>query len=338
VAEPPYDALLVVSFGGPQGPDDVWPFLENVTRGRDVPRERLAIVAAQYERFGGVSPINGHTRRLVAAVQDELSAEGPKLTVYWGNRNWHPFLADTLARMADDGARRALAFVTSAFSSYPSCRQYLEDIASARRAVGARAPDVDKLRVFFNHPGFIEAVTARVDDALAQLPPEDRGRAPLVFTAHSIPLAMAAASDYEVQLHEAAGLVASGIAGSHSWAVVFQSRSGPPSQPWLEPDVGDHLEQLAARGERAAVVVPLGFVSDHMEVVYDLDVQARERAVSAGLTMVRAATVGDDPKFVAMIRELVLERTEGAPRRARGTLGPRDDTCSEGCCSAHPGQ
>ena len=332
----PYDAILVLSFGGPEGPEDVVPFLEQVTRGRNIPRERLVEVGAHYDLFGGVSPINAANRALIAALEAELSTAGPDLPVYWGNRNWHPFLADTLRRMAGDGVRRAVCFVTSAYSSYSSCRQYLDDIETARAEVGARAPVVDKLRPFFDHPGFIEPMTENVTVALAGLPAPLRTGAPLVFSAHSIPSVQAALCDYEAQLREASRLVAGRVGAGHSWAVVYQSRSGPPSQPWLEPDVRDHLSALAADGARAAVLVPIGFVTDHVEVIYDLDIQAAATAADLGIEVVRAATVGTAPAFVAMIRELIAERTEDGPRRALSTLPPRPLSCATGCCPARP--
>ncbi|GAC1321558.1 MAG: ferrochelatase [Acidimicrobiales bacterium] len=332
----PYDAVLVLSFGGPDGPDDVIPFLENVTRGRGIPRERLAEVGAHYELFGGVSPINAANRALIDALQAELREAGPDLPVYWGNRNWHPFLADTLEAMAADGVRRAVCFVTSAFSSYSACRQYLDDIEAARATVGPGAPEIDKLRPFFDHPGFIGPMVKNVTAALAALPSPVVAGAPLVFTAHSRPAAQAARCDYEAQLGEAARLVAEAVGGDHPWALVFQSRSGPPGQPWLGPDVGDHLAMLAAAGDKAAVIVPVGFVADHVEVIYDLDIQAAARADELGLTITRAATVGTAPPFVAMIRELIAERTDGAPRRALSPLPPRPLSCAEGCCPAPP--
>lgn len=332
----PYDAILVLSFGGPEGPEDVVPFLEQVTRGRNIPRERLVEVGAHYDLFGGVSPINAANRALIAALEAELSTAGPDLPVYWGNRNWHPFLADTLRRMAGDGVRRAVCFVTSAYSSYSSCRQYLDDIETARAEVGERAPVVDKLRPFFDHPGFIEPMTENVTVALAGLPAPLRTGAPLVFSAHSIPSVQAALCDYEAQLREASRLVAARVGPGHPWAVVYQSRSGPPSQPWLEPDVRDHLSALAADGARAAVLVPIGFVTDHVEVIYDLDIQAAATAADLGIEVVRAATVGTAPAFVAMIRELIAERTEDGPRRALSTLPPRPLSCATGCCPARP--
>ncbi len=327
-----YEAVLVVSFGGPEGREEVIPFLENVLRGKNVPRQRMFEVAEHYYLFDGVSPINGQNRQLVAALERELAARGPRLPVYWGNRNWHPFLTDALRRMAEDGIRRALAYVTSAYSSYSGCRQYREDIARARMALGERAPKVDKLRVFFNHPNFIKVHAERVQAAFMQLPAELRDEAALVFTAHSLPMAMALNCRYQEQLQETARLVAEAV-GRSQWDLVFQSRSGPPQQPWLEPDVCDFLKELPARGVRAVVLSPIGFVSDHLEVVYDLDTEARRLCEELGLQMVRAATPGTHPDFVAMIRELILERMNHSPiRRYLGTLGPGHDFCPVDCC------
>jgi ferrochelatase len=328
-----YDALLVVSFGGPDGPEDVLPFLENVLRGRNVPRERMLEVAEHYHHFGGRSPINEQNRALVTAIDRELAQHGPRMPVYWGNRNWRPLLADTLRQMSADGVKRALAFVTSAFSSYSGCRQYLENIAVAQKFLGPAAPQVDKLRVFFNHPGFIEPMIERTRAALAQVPAERLDTALLLFTAHSIPLAMAQGSCYEEQLREACRLVAEGV-GRSAWHLVYQSRSGPPQQPWLEPDIGAFIAaQHAAEPLREVVVVPIGFISDHMEVVYDLDTELRQVCDSLGINLVRAATVGTHPRFVQMIRELIEERMTDTPRRlALGTLGPSHDICAEDCC------
>ena len=327
-----YDALLLVSFGGPEGMDDVMPFLENVLRGRNVPRERMLGVAKHYELFGGVSPINGQNRKLIAALQQLLAAEGPQLPIYFGNRNWQPLLANTLAKMRDDGVTRALAFVTSAYSSYSSCRQYLEDIEGARASVGMDAPVVEKLRAFYNHPGFIEANVAHVRAALARMPEEKRTSAQLVFTAHSIPQSMANDCDYEAQLRETSKLVAAAL-GSNNWQLVFQSRSGSPAQPWLGPDVCDYLRELHAAGSKDVVVAPIGFVSDHMEIIYDLDTEAMEICRELGLNMIRAATAGTHPAFIEMIRELILERIDPqTPRRALGTMGPRDPVCPSECC------
>ena len=344
---PPYDAFLLVSFGGPEGPDDVIPFLRNVTRGRGVPPERLEQVAGHYYRFGGVSPINQQCRDLIGAIEKDFAAAGITLPVYWGNRNWAPYLADTVRSMAADGVRRALAFVTSAYSSYSSCRQYLDDIEQARARAGPAAPVIHKIRQFYNHPGFVGPLAASTRRAIESLPASVSGDAELVFTAHSIPADMAAASGpggcgaYPAQLAEAAGLVAElagpGLAGpARRWRLAYQSRSGPPAQPWLEPDLADCLAGLAGAGVPAVVLVPVGFVSDHMEVRYDLDVEAAETARGLGLQMVRAATPGTDPAFVAMITELVRERLDGAPRSALGDLGWVHDICPDGCCAARP--
>ncbi len=332
----PVDAVVVVSFGGPEGPDDVIPFLEQVLRGRNVPRARLEEVAEHYHLFGGVSPINAQNRALVDAVKAELTAHGPPLPVYWGNRNWHPFLADTVRRMAEDGVRRAAAFVTSAYPSWSGCRQYRQDIARAQAEVGASAPRIDKVRLFFDHPGFVDPLA----EALRAAREEAGPAAPVLFSAHSIPQAMADTSDYVAALTETAQLVAdrSG-APTPSWQLVFQSRSGPPSQPWLGPDVTEAVVALAAKAD-AVIIAPIGFVSNHMEVAYDLDTQAMDAARRAGIKLVRAATPGVHPAFVAMIRELVAEVIEpSAPRRRlghleTGTLGA--GRCGAGCCPAMP--
>jgi protoporphyrin/coproporphyrin ferrochelatase len=324
-----YDAILLLSFGGPEGPEDVIPFLGNVLAGRDVPPERMEAVAAHYRRFGGVSPINGQNRALIAALEAELAAHGPDLPVYWGNRNWHPLLTDTVRRMTADGVGRALVFVTSAFGSYSGCRQYREDLAAARAAVGAGAPELDKLRLYWNHPGFIEPVADGLGSTLAGV-----GGDPLVlFSAHSIPAAMSDGAPYLGQLQAAADLVARrcGVTG---WELVFQSRSGPPHQPWLGPDVCDRLRALP-EPSRPVVVCPIGFVSDHMEVVYDLDTAAAGVASDLGIDFRRAPTVGTNPRFVRMIRELIGERLDATqPRLALGDLGPWPDACPVGCCPA----
>jgi ferrochelatase len=323
-----YDALLVVSFGGPEGMDDVLPFLENVTRGRNVPRERLMGVARHYELFGGVSPINQQNRNLIAALTEELRKNGPALPIYWGNRNWHPLLPDALRQMAADGVRNALAFVTSAYSSYSSCRQYRQNIADAQTQVGPDVPSVEKLRAFYNHPLFIEANVDHIRTALSQL-----GGSPgqLVYTAHSIPESMATNCEYAAQLDEAGGLIADEL-GIENWKVVYQSRSGSPMQPWLGPDVCDHLRQLHLEGVNDVVVAPIGFVSDHMEVVFDLDVEAQQVAKELGMNMVRAATAGTHPSFIKMIRELILERVDNHPARAVGARGPVHSVCPSDCC------
>jgi ferrochelatase len=334
-----FDALLIVSFGGPDGPDDVVPFLENVTRGRNIPPERLREVGEHYFRFGGVSPINAQCRQLIAKVTDEFAAHDVALPIYWGNRNWHPLLPDVIAQMRDDGIRRALAFITSPYSSYSSCRQYLDDIARAREIVGPGAPEVHRLRHYFDHPGFVEPLARNVAAALAAARDGAiRGDRPpaLLYSAHSIPRAMAEACDYEAQLHEVARLVTERAAPHDPWSLVWQSRSGPPTVPWLEPDIGDALAGAAAAGAASVVVAPIGFVGDHMEVVYDLDVQAAAQAESLGLRFVRAATVDAAPEFVTMIRELVAEHTDPAsPRRALGPLSERR-YCGDGCCEGFP--
>lgn len=325
-----FDAILVVSFGGPEGTDDVMPFLENVTRGRSVSRERLEAVAHHYELFGGVSPINAQNRALIAALREELDTHGIGLPIYFGNRNWHPFLADTLQEMATDGIERAIAFFTSGFSSYSGCRQYREDLFNAQESVGPRAPEILKTRMFFNHPGWIEANADHVRAALSQLP---AGRdAHVAFTAHSIPTAMAKACRYEDQLRESARLVAA-AAGVSDTALVYQSRSGPPQVPWLEPDILDHLRALAERGVTDVAVAPLGFISDHLEVMFDLDIEARDTAAELGLNFVRASSASTHPAFVGMIRELIAERIGGPP--ARGVLGryaASHDVCPADCC------
>jgi protoporphyrin/coproporphyrin ferrochelatase len=329
-----YDAFLLVSFGGPERREDVIPFLENVLRGRNVPRERMLEVAEHYYHLGGASPINEQNRTLIAALTEEFDAAGLKLPIYWGNRNWHPLLPDTLAQMKTDGVRRAIAFFTSAFCSYSGCRQYLENIAAAQQAVGEGAPAVDKLRAFFNHPGFIEPMVERTRDALAKIPAERRSAAQLIFTAHSIPSAMAQNCQYEAQYRESSRLVAESL-GHTNWSLAYQSRSGSPSQPWLGPDIGEALEAVAAEGQKDTVVVPIGFISDHMEVLYDLDEEARHKAEALGLNFVRAGTVGTHPRFVRMIRELIEERiNETADRLALGRLGPSHDVCATDCCSS----
>jgi protoporphyrin/coproporphyrin ferrochelatase len=324
-----FDALLVVSFGGPEGMDDVMPFLENVTRGRNVPRERLEEVAHHYARFGGISPLNAQNRALIDALRPELDAHGIELPIYLGNRNWHPFLADTLREMADDGVERALAFFTSAYSSYSGCRQYREDLFNAQREVGPGAPEVLRTRSFFNHPGWIEANADHVCAALARVGARDPH---LAFTAHSIPLAMARACRYVDQLQESSRLVAEAV-GCDDWELVYQSRSGPPQVPWLEPDIVDHLAALRSRGVEDVVISPIGFVSDHLEVLYDLDVEARDAAAELGLRLVRASSASTHPAFIAMIRELVQERLDRVGGRvAIGRYAASHDTCPADCC------
>ena len=332
LAQLPYDSLLLVSFGGPEKREDVMPFLENVVRGKPVPKERLLEVAQHYYDLGGRSPINDQCRALLSALRAELDAHEITLPLYWGNRNWHPTLAETLAEMKAKGHQRTLAVMTSAFSSYSGCRQYRENVQAAREAVGEGAPEVDKVRVFYNHPLFVEVMAERVRDALEQLPPAHREGARLAFTAHSIPLAMAEHCRYEAQLEEACRLVAEAT-GRSKWQLVYQSRSGPPQVPWLGPDVVDHARALAAIGTTDLVVVPIGFVSDHMEVVYDLDHELRDACDEHGITMVRAKTAGQHPKFVAMLRELIEERLGRVERRrSLGPHGASHDVCPVDCC------
>lgn len=342
---PAPDALLVLSFGGPEGPDDVRPFLENVTRGRNVPPERLDAVEQHYRHFGGVSPLNARNRELIAAVRERLD-----LPVYFGNRNWHPLVEDTVARMARDGVRRALVFATSAYGGYSACRQYHEDIARARAAVGPGAPTLVKLRHFFDHPLFVAANAVAVRAAVATLPAGVRDAARLVFTAHSVPQAADAAAGvpaegghrYSRQVAAAAALVAAEV-GAAEHDLVWQSRSGPSHVPWLEPDVVDHLDVLHAAGVPAVVVSPVGFVSDHVEVVWDLDTEACERAEKLGMAFARAATAGRDPRFADLVVELVDEHRRAVTPRALGGAPSAGSTvdgvpCAVDCClAARPG-
>ncbi len=337
----PYDALLLLSFGGPEGPDDVLPFLRNVTRGRGIPDERLAVVGEHYAHFGGVSPINDQNRALIAALRAEFAERGIELPIYWGNRNWAPFVADAVREMRDDGVRRALVFATSATSSYSSCRQYRDDLAGAREAVGEGAPVLTKLRHFFDHPGVVAADVDGVRVALDELPAELRDDARLVFTAHSIPQSMNDVSGprrnglYEAEQRETARLTAEAVRGAGAeFDMVWQSRSGPPQVPWLEPDINDHLETLAARGVRAVVVAPTGFVSDHIEVRWDLDTEAAETAERLGLAFARAATAGTHPAFVGAVCDLIDEARVGAPAASLGRLGVCGVDCPDGCCPA----
>lgn len=330
----PYDALLLVSFGGPERREDVLPFLENVLRGKPVPRERMLEVAEHYYHFEGVSPINAQCRELMAALRTELDAAGITLPLFWGNRNWHPLLPDTLREMGQQGVRRALAIFTSAYSSYSGCRQYRENISVAREAVGPTAPEVDKVRVFYNHPQFIAANVDRLRTAIAELPPEQAAAATIFFTAHSIPLSMANHCDYVRQLTETCRLITAELGWpAERWQLVYQSRSGRPHDPWLEPDIGDALRTLHLRGGKAAVIAPIGFLSDHMEVLYDLDHEARDLCTELGMTMVRAGTVGCHPQFVAALRDLIEERLTGREKRqAIGEFGPNHDVCPANCC------
>jgi protoporphyrin/coproporphyrin ferrochelatase len=343
----PYDALLLLSFGGPEGPDDVMPFLENVTRGRGIPRERLTDVAEHYLHFGGRSPINDQNRALLAALRAELDSRGVDLPLYWGNRNWDPYLTDTLREAHEAGARRVLAVVTSAYSSYSGCRQYREDIAAGVIALAGegRRLVVDKVRHYFNVPGFVAANTAGVVEAYRALP-EGHEQARLVFVTHSVPDAMEDTAGpeggaYSAQHHDACSSVAAAagreLGRQLGWDLVYCSRSGPPSQPWLEPDVNDHLRALRGQGVEAVVVSPIGFVSDHMEVKFDIDTEAAETAEELGLVMSRAATVGTAPPFVSGLVDLMVERAEvargGAPEQPYvGGWGPSHSVCPVGCC------
>ncbi|ASR36434.1 ferrochelatase [Prauserella marina] len=340
-----YDALLWLSFGGPEGPGEVMPFLENVTRGRGVPPARLAEVAEHYQHFGGVSPINQLNKTAIAAVEKELAGAGMDLPVYFGNRNWHPMVEDTLARMAADGVRRALVFPTSAYGGYSACRQYDEDIERARAAFGPGAPELVKLRQFFDHPLFIAAVADGVRAAHAELAARhDPATIRTVFTAHSIPDSADAASGppgsgghrYSEQVAEAARLAAA-EAGVGNHDVVWQSRSGPPQVPWLEPDIVDHIDALHAKGTGAVVVCPIGFVSDHLEVVWDLDNEAAQRAGELGMGFARSATPNGDPRFAELVVELVREHTAAAPVRKLSHFPSAGCTvngapCAVGCC------
>ena len=344
----PFDAVLLLSFGGPEGPEDVLPFLENVTRGRGVPRDRLEAVAEHYHAFGGRSPINDQNRALLAALRAEVAARGLDLPVVWGNRNWAPYVPDALREAWDGGARRLAVVVTSAYSSYSGCRQYREDLAAAllELAPTGRTPELTKVRHYFNHPGFVAPSVDAVLEALRRLPGTAGDGARLVFVTHSVPTAMNDVSGPEggayVAQHEdvaagVAGAVGEALGRPTAWDLVYCSRSGPPGQSWLEPDVNDHLEQLAADGVPGVVVVPVGFVSDHMEVVYDLDTEARATAERLGLPFVRAATVGTDRRFVRGLVDLVLERAavergESPPRPVTGSRGPSHDLCPAGCC------
>ncbi len=360
-----YDAILLASFGGPEGQDDVIPFLRNVTRGRGIPEERLEEVAHHYRAFGGVSPINEQNRQLKAALEAELARRGIDLPVLWGNRNWAPFLSDALVEANDRGLTTLLAVGTSAYSSYSGCRQYREDYAIALDETGLGGViQIDKVRQFFDHPGFvepfIEGVRQGLADVAAQGIPLEQTH--VLFSTHSIPTADAersgpAGNAYPTQhLAVAAVVIAavtpfSGLGGEDvqyvhadpailkteevSWDLVYQSRSGPPTQPWLEPDVNDRIVQLAAAGIKAVVIVPLGFISDHMEVKWDLDTEAIATAKEHGIFAVRVPTPGVHPAFVSGLVDLVLERRDGIPtaeRPALTELGPWYDVCRPGCC------
>ncbi len=338
VASNKYDALIVVSFGGPEGPDDVLPFLENVLRGKNVPHERMLEVAEHYSHFDGVSPINAQNRELIECIRADFTENDLNLPVYFGNRNWNPLLPDTLQQMKNDGVQRALAFFTSIYSCYSGCRQYRENIADAQAHVGEAAPEIHKLRMGFNHPSYIEASADRVLDSLRSLPDDRADSTRVIFTAHSIPMSMADHCDYEKQLRESCRLIMQRI-GNQQWDLVFQSRSGPPSQPWLEPDVCDFLEaEFSTEDARGSdvVIMPVGFVSDHMEVMFDLDTEAKEVCDKLGVNMLRAGSLGTHPKFISMIRELVIERSTGSSKLAIGDLPAWHDVCPSDCCTYTP--
>jgi ferrochelatase len=311
-----FDAVLLLSFGGPEGPEQVMPFLENVTRGRGIPRERLAAVAEHYLHFGGVSPINGINRELIAQLQGQI-----ELPVYFGNRNWEPYVEDTVAAMRDNGIRRAAVFTTSAWGGYSSCTQYVEDIARARAATGGDAPELVKLRQYFDHPLLVEMFTEAIG-AAAQTVPED---ARLVFTAHSIPSGARSRCGpdlYSRQVGYASRLVAA-AAGYDDYDQVWQSRSGPPQVPWLEPDIADHLATLAEAGTKSVIICPIGFVADHIEVVWDLDHELRQQAQELGIAFARAATPNADPRFARLAVDLVDELRSGRdPARMPGSDAP----------------
>ncbi len=331
-----YDSVLLVSFGAPEERADVMPFLENVARGKSIPAERLKEVAERYNHFDGKSPLNDENRALIAALEEELRSHDIDLPVYWGNRNWNPFISDAIREMRDDGKKRALGFFTSAYSSYSGCRQYLENIEAARGDIGDGAPVVDKLRAFYNHPGFIEANVDRLLAALETLPKERRECARVAFTGHSIPVAMAETSDYAEQLEETARLIAEG-ARHERWQLAYQSRTGAPHVPWLGPDILEHLDALSQIKVKDVVVAPIGFLSDNMEVIWDLDREARDYASELGITLTRAPTVGTHPAFVSMIRELIEERLgKVTARQALGKRGPYRDECPPDCCQYQP--
>lgn len=322
------DALLLVSFGGPEAPEEVVPFLQRVTAGRNIPEERLRLVGQHYFDRGGVSPINGLCRDLLTSIQMAFDEAGIDLAVYWGNRNSAPFLDDTVAKMAADGVQHALAFVTSAFSSYSGCRQYRENIEAAQNGVDG-APVIDKLRVFFNHPGFIEPLVDGLAEALRS---RDVARTKVFFTAHSIPQSLADSSRYVEQLMSACELITADI--ECDWSLVWQSRSGPPTMPWLEPDIVDAIKGLDPGVTDRVVVVPVGFVSDHMEVLQDLDTDAAAAASEIGLAFDRVTTSGTDRRFVQMIVDLVNEKLDGTTPVALGPLGLVPEQCGLDCCPA----
>lgn len=331
-----YDALFLISFGGPEGHDDVMPYLENVLRGKNVPRERMLEVAEHYHHFDGISPINQQNRDLLEAIRADFKAHDIDLPVYWGNRNWHPMIPDAMREMKNDGIKKSLAFFTNGYSCYSGCRQYRENIADAQASIGEGAPEVHKTRMFFNHPSYIAASVDRVQTAFNEIPESRRSQTKFMFTAHSIPNSMADFCKYSTQLNESCTLIMEQI-GDYNWELVYQSRSGPPHQPWLEPDVCDRIKELKEADDVNDIVMhPVGFVSDHMEVLYDLDTEAKDLCDELNINMVRSLSVGVHPKFVAMIRELVLERTAGTEKLAIGSMPPNWDVCPQDCCLYKP--
>jgi len=331
--DPKYDAFLLVSFGGPEGMNDVMPFLQNVLRGKNVPGERVIAVAHHYELFGGVSPINAENRKLIAALRPIIELDGPKLPIYWGNRNWHPLLADTIKQMAADGIKRAIAFVTAAYSSYSSCRQYLEDIDNACLMIGAKAPQIDKIRPFYNHPNFIIANAEQLLIAQGNMPAERQRAALIIFTAHSIPLSMADGCRYAEQLQETCKLIMTAAKLSNPWQISYQSRSGSPKQPWLEPDLNKTIETLPQNNVKDVIIAPVGFISEHMEILYDLDVQTKQLCEELNIGYNRAKTAGSRPQFVSMIKLLVDEQLARLPfNQESGDSKSSNEFCFSNCC------
>ncbi len=327
-----YDAILLISFGGPEKMEDIHPFIDHVLEGKNVPDERKKEVAHHYELFDGVSPINEQNRQLINALKEELKTHNINLPIYWGNRNWHPFLTDTMKAMTDDSITTVIAFVTSAFSCYSSCRQYLEDIERARTSVGPTAPAVDKIRPFYNHPGFIESNAEHIKSAFSRLTDVRKDSIWIIFTAHSIPNTMAENSDYAKQLLESCKLTASALQHPH-WSLAYQSRSGSPQTPWLGPDICDHLIEIKEKKFTNIIIAPIGFVSDHMEVIFDLDTEAADFCAVNGIRMERAMTASIHPKFVSMVRELISERLfDNQEPRYLGTMGPAPNDCGTNCC------
>ncbi len=331
-----YDAVLFVSFGGPEKREDVIPFLENVLRGRNVPRERMLAVAEHYYHFDGVSPINAQTRELIDAVNADLAELGIDIPVYWGNRNWQPMLPDTMQQMADDGIKNAIAFFVSGYSSYSGCRQYRENVIAAQGIVGEQAPHIDKIRAFYNHPDFITANVARIQAAINSLPENNQNDFRIAFTAHSIPDSLAENCDYVLQLSETCRLICSELdIPVNRWRLVYQSRSGRPQDPWLEPDILDHIGELHSQKVDAIVIAPIGFLSDHIEVLFDLDEEAADKCDELEISMSRASTVGTHPDFVRCLSKLILERLkDDVEKESIGRFGPNWDVCPEGCCPA----